>query len=341
MKKLNIVLSIIGFALIIIPFFICKYSIYRLVSTVLGLIIVSLVNIIYHKQLVLRIIFIPIILFTITYITDYFVMNIFNSYPIMAIKYTSSEKVRTYNSFIYRLYDCDNNLIVDNNYKLNYACSIDLLEPININDFLNNSLVYSVYAHKFVFIEGKINTIIGNSSLVLNSYTKEDNNINGYVTFNNNQKLIIDDLNIDITKLHIYDDIKIIGLVSSYQAKDSTTEIHLKDAIVIYSDVYDEYDLIVESNFNYEKVLILDNIYYYGINNIYYKYSEDNIYELSYLLNDKRETIDNIINNLEYITTDNENIVYFLNDFNLIKCSNDYIFVNKYAYNYDEICLKD
>ena len=101
MKKLNIVLSIIGFALIIIPFFICKYSIYRLVSTVLGLIIVSLVNIIYHKQLVLRIIFIPIIIFTITYITDYFVMNIFNSYPIMAIKYTSSEKVSTYNSFIW------------------------------------------------------------------------------------------------------------------------------------------------------------------------------------------------------------------------------------------------
>ena len=341
MKKINIILSIIGFTLIIIPFFIFNYSIYRLSSVLLGIIILSLAFIIYHKHLWLRVIFVPIILFTIIYITDYFIMNIFNTYPIMTIKFISSEKVSTYNSLIYRIYNCDNNKILDNNYKLNYPCSNDLLNLININDFLNNSIAYPTYYNKFIFLEGKINTIIGNSSLILNSYTKDDNNLNGYVIFNNNQKVIIDNLNIDITKLHIYDDIKVIGLVSNYKIKDNIIEIHLTDAKVIYSDIYNNYELIINNNYNYEKVLILDNVYYYGIDNIYYKYNEDNIYELSYLLNDKRETIDNIINNIEYITTDNENIVYLLNDYNLIKCSNDYIFTNKYVYNYDEICLKE
>jgi len=94
-------------------------------------------------------------------------------------------------------------------------------------------------------------------------------------------------------------------------------------------------------NYNYDNKMtnLLDNVYYLGISNIYYKYNEDNIYDLSYILTDKRDSIDNIVKGKEYTENNNNDRVYKFEKFNLVRCSNEKtIFVNPNISIKDNIC---
>ena len=68
--------------------------------------------------------------------------------------------------------------------------------------------------------------------------------------------------------------------------------------------------------------------YSYGINSLNVKYDQDNIYELSYVLQDEKLTFDDLVDDMDFkiiSNKDEEEVakVYNLEKFNVIECSNN------------------
>jgi len=338
MKKRKKLLIVLGLLLIFLPFMTLTYSIYYLISCLVG-IIVLLIGLLLNRVNILRLIFYPLIIIALVLTLDYFKTTIFMKEPLIAVKYKSSQSVAIYNSFLYRAYSCEDKIIIDYNYTMPYACKKEDLEVKTINKFLENpSQSYKDYKNKFVYLTGKINTIVGNTQIVLNSYNEEVS-LNGYVTFDERKKVIVDKLNINPSKYNIYDYIEVIGLVSNYKVVNDTIEVYLQDAKIIDSDIYKEYELLVNNINNFDKVKAYDNLYYLGISKIYYKYDENNIYELDYLISDKKESVDNLIYGIKPSYIEEKNRLYELEKYNILICENaDVVFMNKYFADYLSVC---
>ena len=234
--------------------------------------------------------------------------------------------MKTYNSFFYRVYDCNNNLNLDYGYRNSYVCNNELLDTISINKFLQDPKdSFNEYKNKFVRIHGKISRISGNESIELAAYTKSEEVLNGYVNFNLDYTLNIKTTD-DLSKYRIYDYIDVIGRVDLL--KDNT--ITLIDTKLISSDIYNDYSFEIVNN----NELKLSNLikekgyYYYGINSLNVKYDQDNIYELSYVLQDEKLTFDDLVDDMDFkiiSNKDEEEVakVYNLEKFNVIECSNN------------------
>ena len=338
MKKVNIILITIGLLFLTVPYFINVYSIFRLGVLLLGVIIFSLGLIINLPEKVAKIILVPLSLIIGIYLFDFFFVNLFNAYPIIAIKHVSSSKVQTYNSLFYRVYACDNNLIVDNGYKLKCPCDNNYLETINVNKLLENPKEsFKTYKNKLIHIEGKITTIVGTSSLGLSAY-EDKIALNGHVSFDNEKSVIIDGLEIDPADYYVYDFIEVIGIVTSIKTTSEKTEIHLSDAKIIPSSIYNNYELIVNEINDQTVTKAYDKFYYMGLQGIYYRYDENNIYELFYLLMDKRESIDNLVKSTELVEEDGYSY-YPLKDYTIVKCKKDNIVLaSKQITNLEHAC---
>jgi hypothetical protein len=256
----------------------------------------------------------------------------------MAIKKVSSTKVKTYKSLFYRVYDCDGELNIDNGYKKSCPCDKNYLPTINVNKILENPKEsFKTYKNKFVHIEGKITTIVGTSSLGLSAY--EDRiDLNGHVSFDNEKSVVIDGLDIDPADYYVYDFIEVIGIVRSLKTSDEKTEIHITDAKIIPSSIYDKYELIVNEINDRSVTKAYDKFYYMGLQGIYYRYDENNIYELFYLLMDKRESIDNLVKSTEIVEEDGYSY-YPLHDYTIVNCKKDnVVFVSKQINDLENAC---
>lgn len=340
MKKENIWFFIIGFIFTFAPFFIFNYEIYRLIITLVGIIILSISLIINTKNLPLKVVIFPIMVFLFVYLIDYYSFIVLKKPPVMIIEFKSSEKVSTYNSLIYRIYKCDKKLILDKNYKKSYACDRNEIEVKSISEYLGTNLkqTYHSTKNKFVHIKGKISKIIGSSEIEIDYYDSKVG-INGYVNFEDNKKIVLKNLNINPKKYHIYDEIEFTGEVTKYIISEDNEEIDLTYVKIYDLDIYKNADLLVNYNYDNKMTNLLDNVYYLGISNIYYKYNEDNIYDLSYILTDKRDSIDNIVKGKEYTENKNNDRVYKFEKFNLVRCNNEKtIFVNPNINIKDNIC---
>ncbi len=340
MRKENLWFFILGFIFTFISFFIFNYAIYRLILTLIGITILSISLIINTKNLPFKIILFPIMIFLFVYLIDYYSFIIFKKPPIMVIESKSSDKVSTYNSLIYRVYKCDDKLILDKNYKKNYACNRNDIEVKSISEYLGTNLkqTFNNTKNKFVHIKGKISKIIGSSQLEIEYYDSKVG-INGYVNFESNKKIVLKNLDIDPQNYHIYDEIEFTGEVAKYVVSSDIEEIDLTYVKIYNLDIYDNYELMVNYNYDSKLTNLLDNIYYMGINSIYYKYNEDNIYDLSYILTDKRDSIDNIIKGNEYTENKNKDRIYKFEKYNIVRCNNEKtIFVNPNINIKESIC---
>ena len=285
MKKENIWFFIIGFIFTFAPFFILNYEIYRLIITLVGIIILSISLILNTKNLPLKVVIFPIMVFLFVYLIDYYSFIVLKKPPVMIIEFKSSEKVSTYNSLIYRIYKCDKKLILDKNYKKSYACDRNEIEVKSISEYLGTNLkqTYHSTKNKFVHIKGKVSKIIGSSEIEIDYYDSKVG-INGYVNFEDNKKIVLKNLNINPKKYHIYDEIEFTGEVTKYIISEDNEEIDLTYVKIYDLDIYKTADLLVNYNYDNKMTNLLDNVYYLGISSIYYKYNEDNIYDLSYIL---------------------------------------------------------
>ncbi len=320
----------------IIPYFFHTFSIYRFIALIIGIIVLIVGLCLNGSKLFFKL---PLYLITLIILSlglDYLNYICFKSSPIIAYKIKSSSTVATYNSLFYRIYDCQGQYLLDN-YDKNYACSADDLKTISINEFLTSpSQSYHDYKNKFVRIEGKIGSIIGTSSLTINPYTEAEEVKNGYVTFDLEKAVQVNELDINPAQYFNYDYVDIIGRVASYDEDKET--IYLDDAIVVDNHIYDNYELIV-NNIDTDDVIKAGDIYYVGISSIFYKYREDILYELDYLLSDKRESIDNLIKDVEAEKINDNDLLYSLNDYQIVVCANkNTLILNKRIYNYENIC---
>lgn len=330
MKKRSIILLILGVILLIIPFIFNDYSIVRLILLALGIFLVTLSLVFFKKRNIFLIILTPIILICLSYALDTFLFYQFNRIPLFVYEVKSSDRMRTFNSFFYRIFDCNGDLSLDYGYINDYVCSEDDLDTIDINTFLSDpAKAYDEYKNKFVKLRGKISKLSGTASLELSPYTTADNSLNGYVNFNNNYVVRV---NVDesLSSYRIYDNITVIGRVAGEFEENNVTVINLLDTLLIPSDIYDSFSFEIVNNDNKELVSLesLQNYYLYGISSLTVKYANDAIYELSYLITDSRFTLDDIIGDASATNLyDEEEVLqakaYELEKFNVLVCEND------------------
>lgn len=325
MKKRLIVLLGLGLTLMIVPFLINIYSIFRIISLVLGIILITVSLCLKKKRNIFYIILVPLIMLVFSYGIDTLLFYTLKRVPVFSYAIKSSDKMRTYNSFFYRVFDCNGNLTLDYGYTKNYVCSNDCLDAININSFMQDAEEsFKKYHHKFVHIYGKISKITGNENIELASFTQGDDTLNGYVNFNLNNILIVN-TDENLSKYRIYDYVDVYGKVTSI----NDGKITLTNTKLVASNIYDTYSFeIIASDDNKLTNLVKEkDYYYYGLNTINVKYDGDNIYELSYLLTDDRFKFDDLIQDKEYEVFKNDEDVeiakkYKLEKFDLLECSN-------------------
>lgn len=325
MKKRLIVLLGLGLTLMIVPFLINIYSIFRIISLVLGIILITVSLCLKKKRNIFYIILVPLIMLVFSYGIDTLLFYTLKRVPVFSYAIKSSDKMRTYNSFFYRVFDCNGDLTLDYGYTKNYVCSNDCLDAININSFMQDAEEsFKKYHHKFVHIYGKISKITGNENIELASFTQGDDTLNGYVNFNLNNILIVN-TDENLSKYRIYDYVDVYGKVTSI----NDGKITLTNTKLVASNIYDTYSFeIIASDDNKLTNLVKEkDYYYYGLNTINVKYDGDNIYELSYLLTDDRFKFDDLIKGKEYEVFKNDEDVeiakkYKLEKFDLLECSN-------------------
>ena len=337
MKKLKIFILVIGILLIFLSFLLNGYNVLKLVILAFGILLFTLSIVFSSYKSVFIIFFVPIILIILTYGIDMFLFYKYNKIPIYVIEEKSNNLISVYQSFMYRIYNCNNELILDYGYEKDFICNSDLLNTIKINDFFNDlKLIKNKYFNKFVKLEGKISKISGVEYIELAMFTNNKNSLNGYVNFNDNYKVRVL-VNEDLSKYNIYDNLVVIGRVSKIEEKNETFVIYLDDSKLITSEIYDSFTYeIVENNAKtLNAIADLDDYYFYGLSYLNIKYSDDAIYEISYLLLDNKINLDDIISdNSASILRDEESIVvakkYDLEKFNLLVCeSGKKIFANK------------
>lgn len=330
MNKKNIIFLIIGLILFITPFVINSYSVIRLVSLLIGLILIELSLIINKKDKVWRIVLLPILFIILSFGLDYGITHLFNRIPIFAHQVKSSKKVITYNSLFYRVYSCDKNLIVDNLYKKEYQCSKKDLETVDVTSFLNNVIEnYREHNDEFVKVEGKVSKVNGNYNLVLQGYTLTEDSINGYVLFGDNISLEVNFNEVqDLTKFKVYDSITVIGRIDELNKNGELYTIKMYDSIILESDLYETFEInVVEKdkceNDKTEYAKTPEITYYTScLESLFVRYDAENAYDLSYVLIDKKMTLDKLIKNNEEKIEENGNTLYKFEKFNVLECAN-------------------
>lgn len=326
MKKRLIVLLGLGLTLMIVPFLINIYSIFRIISLMLGIILITVSLCLKKKRNIFYIILVPLIMLVFSYGIDTLLFYTLKRVPVFSYAIKSSEKVKTYNSFFYRVFDCNGELTLDYGYTKNYVCSNDYLDPININGFMQDAEEsFKKYHHKFVHIYGKISKITGNENIELASFTRSDDMLNGYVNFNLDNILVVN-TDENLSKYRIYDYIDVYGKVSEYK----NGKIILTNTKLVASNIYNTYsfEIITNDDNKISNLVKEQNYYYYGITSVNVKYDGDNIYELSYLLTDGRFDLEKLVKNAEFeVLKDTEDVEvakkYKLEKFNLVECTNN------------------
>ena len=330
MKKRSIILIILGVILLIVPFCFNDYSIIRLILLALGIFLATLSLVFLKKRNIFLIILTPIILICLSYAVDTFLFYQFNRIPLFVYEIESGPRMRTYNSFFYRIFDCNGDLSLDYGYTSDYVCNEKDLDTVDINTFLADPKgSYEEYHDKFIKLSGKISKISGKAAIELSSYTVSDNSLNGYVNFNINYVVRVNVAE-SLSNYRIYDNITVIGRVASKTEENGTTVINLEDTMLIPSDIYNtySYEIVNSSNAELTSLVSEQNYYLYGISALNIKYANDAIYELSYLITDSRMTLDDIIGDTSATNLyDEEEVLqakaYELDKFNILVCEND------------------
>lgn len=320
MKNKKIIILVIGIVLIVCPFLINIYSIYKLLSVLVGIILVDVYLAVKKQPNIFLLLILPIIFLIFTYAIDYFKTYTFKLSPIFVIENKINNEVSIYNSVFYRIFKCDNEYIFDNNYEKNYACNTKLLDEKDVNSILSDPKeTYKKYHGDFLKITGKISKITGTSNILLESYIEGETSLNGYVKFDKNSHLKIILSGEDISKYRIYDYITVVGRVKEYNKEEN--EIVIDDIKIEENNLYTEYSIHVIENDNKELQEYASGLYTYKIENIYLEYSLDR-YELSYALKDKKILLEDFLEKGEKEELDDITI-YKLEKFNAIKCSNE------------------
>ena len=256
--------------------------------------------------------------------------------PIFSNKIKSSNNFITYDSLIYRQFECNDKNYFDLFYKKSDYCSFDSLKEKDINtlssDIVNN---FNKYRDRFYILDAKISHKEGNNKIELKSYDNSDENINGNVIFNDNI-VYLANLDVDnIDELKVYDNIKIVARISKLKKENDGYKIILEDSHIYKLNDYKNFKINVVDNKSCEKdkteyVSISDYNYYTScLSNVYVVYDDD-VYELNYVLKDEKITLNDLIKNYDEIEENENTTLYKFEKYNILVCdSNNIIIGNK------------
>lgn len=325
MKKKRKILIGIGLLFSVFAFLINTYSMMRILLLLIGIAFVAFSS---EKKFTFQC-FVCFLLLGMSFFIDYAVVFTGNRIPIFSIEVKSSKTISTYNSFFYRVYDCNHALIFDAFYTQSFQCK-DSLETLEANSFLSNiETNYKKYRGKFIKLKGKVSHVSGNEYFTISPYEKIENGLNGQVKFSDNitLKVINSDKKVLLDQYKIYDEVTVIGRLEDFKNKEGIQSATLVDTRIFELTEYDTYEITAVENKKCESDLKLisktDEYNYYSscLEKIYVKYAEDNIYELSYVLTDKRMTYEKLIEDRLHEENDTMSL-YVYDDFHIIRCKN-------------------
>lgn len=326
MNKKSVLLKIIGVCLLLVPFGINKYSIVRFISVLLGILILCISLLMFQKKKGIKILLYPILFFIFVYGIDYASIYFLNRIPVLAYQNVSSNTFSTYDSLIYRIYNCNDKQILDTFYKENYVCD-DALEPIEINAFLNNDTNnYQKYHSKFITVKGKISEVFGNDYILLQSYEQQENNLVGQLTFNKNSglKIINNHNNLKFYNYYeIYDNVLVTGKV----VKKENNTIIMQDAKIEVINNFEDFSVqTIEDKTcknTTKKLTSVGKYNYYSqcLDKIYVNFGEDTIYDIILALETQKLTFDKWTKDIQKEEKEEQELYHFDN-YNLLNCKN-------------------
>ncbi len=326
MNKKSLLLKGMGILLLVVPFFINRYSLLRFISVLLGIVLITIAILVFQKRIGFKVAIILLFLFSLIYAIDYGCVSFLKRVPIFAIENKTEEAFSTYNSIFYRVYNCNGISILDTMYKKSYACDYTLEEK-DINTFLDSAnLNYKKYHSKFITIRGKVSEVFGNDYISLQAYEQNKNNLVGSIIFNKNATLKVKN-NQGNLKLYgyyeIYDNVVVTGKI----AKKENNEIIMYDAKITLVNNYDEFSVnVIEEKTckNKPKALTkVEDYQYYSecLDEIFVKYDENTIYDIILALETKKLTFEKWVKDAE-MEENSEKELYKFENYHLLKCKN-------------------
>ena len=128
------------------------------------------------------------------------------------------------------------------------------------------------------------------------------------------------------------------GMVNWAKENVQSSGLEKRKVRYIVDDVVKFVNREIRRENKYDAIIMDPPSYGRGTNGEVWQF-EDNIYDLSYILTDKRDSIDNIVKGKEYTENKNNDRVYKFEKFNLVRCNNEKtIFVNPNINIKDNIC---
>ena len=345
MQQIAKILKVIGLLTLIVPFFMKGYDIARLTIILLALILIE-ISLIYSKKSKVKLVLYPVILIIFIIFIDFLFVYFLNYKPIVAKEIKSSNNYTNYNALFYRTFECNGKTYFDLFYQKSDYCSKDLLEEKDINT-ISSDIIHSFkeYKDRFYLIDAKVSYKEGNNIVELKSYNNEDtNNMNGNVTFNDNivYKLYFNNLK-NVNDLKVDDNIKLVGRIDSYKKNKDNYIVKVKDVYIPDLELYNNYQINVVNNKDCQKdktnYVEVNDIKYYTscLSNIYVVYSENEVYELNYVLKDEKINLDNLLNGYKEIEDNSLNAakLYKYEKYNILKCDDKNIIIGDTSLNFD------
>lgn len=340
-KKKNILLIYIIIATIILlmALFFPLKNIFRIIFCIISLIILSIRKHKLEPKNKKNIPFSMLIYLIAFILIDSVCVITFSKTPIFSINIINSNNIRVYNALGYKVWQCDKNkekdLVIEPFYVKGYLCNTEEIENVMINNLitsLNNN--YEEYRNKYVKVTGKISKKNGPKYLEMQSYTENEENLNGYVTFSETITLaIFFEENEDMLDIFdIYDEITIVGKIKNMETKSDKRIIYMHEAKIVSNIELDEYEIKAKTlpkNKFEEKNLIHETkenkIYTTGLNDIRIIFKNNLEYELSSALSSNKISMDELIKNAKEKEIDSKNItnktiMYKFDTYNIIVC---------------------
>ena len=345
-------IGILGIALIGIAFMFKEVNVIRLLLVIVGVMLLSYLTCYILK--VKNYVLFAVIYIVMAMLLDGIVVYTFKRIPVFSYNIISNGKVRVYNSIGVRVWQCDtsnyDNLIVDAFYAGGYACSVDDIDLVDINSFLNSIKEnYNDYKNRYVKVKGRISKKNGQTSIEMAPYNTTSLTVNGYVEFADNITLNVIMMNPDaaLDDYDVYDEITVIGVIKKMETVNGNSVIYMYES-KIYSNVdLSSFELNVTTieNCDKEKNIILENdqykIYTYCIGDATLSFADKN-YELSMALSSNKVKLSDLIKDNKGVLSnaDDDSKIYSFDNYRILVCDevlSDDVIIGPNTLNFDTV----
>lgn len=328
-----------GLILALIALAINDFTPVRIIIMILAVILITM-SLVVKNKIILKhprhIFTIFLVILFASFFADAIAVKMIGRVPIYTISIINTEKARVYNSFGYRVWQCDKNnyedLIIDLFNSKGYYCDAEDIEEIDINSFLNSVVEnYDDYHNQFVKIRGKISLKNGRNNIEMEPYTESEITVNGYVNFADNitLRVLFNNNEPKLDNYDVYDEILVVGKIKNLETDGSRYIIYMSDSKILSSESYSTYTITANKEYtctpqspyiemsNY-------NVYTYCLEPDINVSFNGKIYELSSALSSGKVTIKDILSKTSTVENDNNgNQIYRYKNYNIIKCNEE------------------